>query len=126
MKTDTNNDAKLFARFAGLVLIGCAFAVAKLFAAEPAPAATVKYQDLNLNDSAGVAALYRRIHSASRHVCGLDEVGHQSLAERSTKERCAREAESKAVNDVHSGALSAYYQMKLGLPYGTVARNEVK
>lgn len=126
---NTNTDAKLFARIASIVLIASAFWGAKLFAAEPepVPSETVKFQDLNLNESAGIAALYQRIHTASRRVCGFQDFGQKDLAEHSREVRCARDAESKAVNDIHNGALSAYYQKKQGLaPAVIVARNNAK
>jgi len=125
---NTNTQAKLFARFAGVVLIASAFWGAKTFADEPpVPSEVVKFQDLNLNESAGIAALYQRIHAASRRVCGSQDFSQKDLAERSREFRCARDAESKAVNDMHDNALTAYYQKKQGLASAViVARNNAK
>ena len=69
---------------------------------------TVKFGDLNVNSSAGVEALYRRIHAAAWRVCV--QPGGEMEAERS----CITKAERDAIAKVNLPLLSAFYQGKTG------------
>lgn len=80
---------------------------------DSAPSEVVKFQDLNLGTSAGIATLYRRIYAASQHVCGAED-GYEDLHRRSIRQACAKDAEARAVAQVNVPALTAYAEQKLG------------
>jgi UrcA family protein len=75
----------------------------------------VNFSDLNVSSSAGVAALYRRIHRVARGVCYVEEKRPQPALYFPAL-RCAREAEAQAVADINIASLTAYYQAKTGHP----------
>ena len=58
----------------------------------------VAYQDLDLNSSAGVQALYRRVQFAAEQVCG--EAGTRELARLQIKKACVDRAVSEAMATV--------------------------
>ncbi len=76
---------------------------------DEAPSVTVRYHDLNLNSSDGVAELYERIHAAAVVVCKSTE-GSQFVNRVYWSEwnACINHAEANAVDAVHNGKLSAY------------------
>jgi len=74
-----------------------------------APSVTVSYRDLNLATDQGTKALYARIVSAAREVCGAAEVDIRDLATLSSERSCERQAIAHAVSDVHSAKLAALY-----------------
>jgi len=122
-----NMNSKIVARFLGAFLIAAAFLSPKVFAAEPTDSVrtqTVKFEDLNLSTQAGTVALYQRIHQAAKQVCEQGDA--RDLGAMQMQRSCIVRAESRAVDNVHSGALSAYYQTKLGHTYAVVAQNNVK
>ena len=113
---NTISDAKIFTRCSGAILIACAFMGSQAFAAYPRDVTvseTVKYDDLNLNAPAGIAALYKRIRQAAQRVCSSD-ADNGDVAALLAQTKCKSTAVDKAISDIHSGALSAYHQMKLG------------
>lgn len=71
----------------------------------------VNYADLNLNNHAGVKALYRRIRGAARSVCSASEI---SLVQRQAKHECVQNAIDGAIGDVDNTNLTAYHQEKTG------------
>ena len=74
---------------------------------------------------AGAATLYQRIHQAAKQVC--EQTGaDRNLQARQMQESCIARAESRAVDNVHSNALSAYYQMTHGSSYPVTAANDVR
>ena len=79
-------------------------------AAEPGTAA-VRFSDLNLASSADVATLYQRIDSAAALVCAADPVTSAKLFG-NDKARCIAASVAKAVAQVHSEALTAFYQQE--------------
>jgi UrcA family protein len=86
------------------------------YASDPSdsvPSEVVKFQDLNLGASAGIATLYRRISAASQHVCGADD-GDKDLHSQSIRQACVKDAEARAVAQVNVPALTAYAEKKLG------------
>jgi UrcA family protein len=97
------------------------FLGANAFAGDPAPSETIKFQDLNVDSAAGVAALYQRIHTAAQRVCDVD--GDRSLARQQQAKLCANEAEAVAVTRVNSPALTGYFQMKTGRQVAVYAAN---
>jgi UrcA family protein len=76
-------------------------------AAEPAPSVTVAYSDLNLGSAEGANALYARIVSAARQVCGADEVDIRNLRSLADERTCESDAIAQAVHAVHSPSLAA-------------------
>jgi UrcA family protein len=127
MNADSKTDSALFAAFCAAVLITCLFVVATAFAGEApdaVPREIVKVEDLNVSSPAGVAVLYKRIHSAAQRVC---QVGQDHDLDFSRRAKiCADEAESRAVSDVNILALSAYYQMKTGRQAATLTASLAK
>ncbi len=86
------------------------------YASDPSNSAltqVVKFQDLNLGTSAGIATLYRRISAASRHVCGADD-GDKDLNSQSIHQACVKDAEAPPVAQVNVPELAVYAEKKLG------------
>jgi UrcA family protein len=107
MYSDTKTRDKIFrACTAAVMSLMCTGVVAIAFI----PKETVKFQDLNINSSAGAAALYQRLHAAARHVCFAEWDRDPVRVQRA--EDCANEAESRAVSQLNVAELTAYYQIK--------------
>ncbi len=83
----------------------------------PAPMATVKYADLNLATSSGVAALYQRIERAAAQVCQLPQGTHQLKLESELK-ACRAEATDRAVGHANLPTLSAMHFARTGRQIG--------
>jgi UrcA family protein len=83
---------------------------ATAFAEPAAPTVKISYADLDLNNSADVKVLYRRLASASAAVCG--QVDHSILPMTARQQACYRQALEQAVLQVHSPALISLYQAK--------------
>jgi UrcA family protein len=71
---------------------------------------TVKYGDVNLANSQGVATLYSRIQAAAKSVC-LQGSGAEPIVHR---EACVDKAILGAVSNVNNSALTAMYSKKTG------------
>jgi len=71
---------------------------------------TVKYGDVNLANSQGVATLYSRIQAAARTVCWQDS-GVEPTVHR---DACVDKAIFGAVTNVNNTALTAMYSEKTG------------
>ena len=82
-----------------------------------APMTTVKYADLNLSTSSGVAALYQRIERAATEVCQLPQGTRQLKLETELK-ACRAEATDRAVGQANLPKLSAMHFAKTGRPAG--------
>jgi UrcA family protein len=95
--------------FSTATLLACVWVVSTAFAGEQFRSETVKFQDLNLNTTAGVQALYGRIHAAAWRVCSSNEPVQQ-LGSSS----CARKAEAEAIEKVNVPELTAFYRAKTG------------
>jgi UrcA family protein len=107
MYLDTKTDSKIFSACTAAVMsLMCTCLVAIAFI----PKETVKFQDLNIDSSAGAAALYQRLHAAAQHVCFADWDRDPVRVQRA--EACAIEAESRAVSQLNFVELTAYSQMK--------------
>jgi len=76
---------------------------------------TVRYSDLNLSTSAGVEALYQRIHAAARRVC--EQPAREQAA---AAGKCMTKAESEAIGKVNAPLLTAFYQTKTGTHPSTI------
>jgi UrcA family protein len=96
--------------------LACAL-VAPSAHADDSRSETVKFADLNLDSSAGVEALYGRIHRAARHVCD------QPAGELAAVARCMRKTEAEAVGKVNLAQLTALYQHKTGTAPKTITAN---
>ncbi len=116
---------QLVARCVGLALIGGAVLTSNVLAGEPSDprSITVKFADLDLQASAGVEALYKRIHSAATQVC---DSGDRNLLILMSDRKCVAAAETRAIEKVHNAALSAFYQRKTGQPNALVAMSNGK
>jgi len=88
-------------------------------AGDDVPKRTVRFADLNLSNTTGVAVLYRRIRSAARAVC--EPAVMRDLQLTLLQQRCTEEAIERAVSDVNSPLLTSYYRAK-ARPAITVAR----
>lgn len=122
-------NTKTVARFVSIALIGAAFAGPQVFAADPSDAVrteTIKFADLSLDSQAGAVSLYQRIHQAAKRVCEQPGTDQRNLRVMDMQQSCIARAESRAVDNVHSGALSVYYQMTLGHASVVTASNNVK
>ena len=70
---------------------------------------SVTYSDLNVENTAGAKALYRRIEAASRRVCAdNDGGGRMPLSERSAYETCRTQAMESALRSINNPYLTAY------------------
>jgi UrcA family protein len=70
---------------------------------------TVRFGDLNLDQPAGAAALYRRIRLAAEHVCG-DPRPPGSFIPSHFWRSCVAQAIERSVIAVDRPALTAYYR----------------
>ncbi len=124
-----NISSKIVARVVGIALIAAAFAGPKVFAADPSDSVrteTVNFEDLSAGAQAGAVTLYQRIRQAAKHVCEQPGADSKNLRALQMQQSCIAAAESGAVDKVHSGALSAYYQTIHGSSYPMTASNNVK
>jgi|SRR5579863_851585 len=71
---------------------------------------TVRFGDLNLDQPAGAAALYRRIRHAAERVCG-DPLPPGSLIPSHFWRSCVAQAVERSVIAVDRPALTAYYRL---------------
>ena len=84
-----------------------AFAVGAL---DEPPTRVVAFGDLDLNRDVGIVTLYSRIRTAAREVCEpLDDWSLRLLRQQFD---CRRDAMGRAVADVKSPALTAYFLTK--------------
>jgi UrcA family protein len=91
-----------------LLLTGLATAAVR---GEAASSVTVRYHDLNLNSSEGIATLYGRIRGAANEVCRSLE--SRDLTLKSLWNECFNHAVAGAVNAVHNRTLSAYHLQRI-------------
>ena len=93
------------------MLLACVLVVSNTFADEQVRTETIRFQDLNVSTSAGVEALYNRIHAAAKHVCRSLSA---DWAAQISESACARKAEAQAVEKLDLPLLTGYYRMKNG------------
>jgi UrcA family protein len=97
--------AGLLAAYGGIV--GVATVVAGEIEAAP-PQVIVKFGDLNLSDSRGVAAAYNRLLWAAQRVCmGADSADYWV---RESAAPCEFQAVSQAIDSIGEAQLTAYAQ----------------
>jgi UrcA family protein len=70
---------------------------------------TVHFGDLNINQSTGVAILYRRIRHAAEHVCGEPHWADSHMVSAAWR-NCVAQAVDRAVVAVDRPALTDYYR----------------
>ena len=95
-----------------LALLGSSVSVHAATTVADAPQQTVSFADLNLNQPAGVAVLYKRVTSAARVVC--EPVNGRDLASYQRHRDCVAESIAQAVQNIGNPALTAYYNAKVG------------
>jgi UrcA family protein len=89
-----------------LLTVGSAIAAPR---ADQAPSVTVRYDDLDLNNSGDIARLYERLQVAALDVCkSAQGPGHQDVESWIEWDWCVRHATAEAVKAVHNEKLSAY------------------
>ena len=93
--------------------IGQAWMVNTARAADAPTAQTLRLHtsDLDLNKSADIATLYKRIKSAAQEACGNDYVTGSRLQSQS-KRQCLNEAVDGAVQQINNPSLSAYHKQE--------------
>ena len=89
-------------------LLACGLVASNAFADDQARTEAVKFPDLNVNTTAGVAALFRRIHVAAERVCAPPG----GWAENVRAAACARSAEAIAIEKLNLPVLTDYYRTK--------------
>ena len=77
------------------------------------PSKTVSYADLNVNNSAGVEALYKRIKKAAYEVCQIPTGTHQIKIESEFK-ACKADSVDRAIKQANLPTLTALHQSKTG------------
>jgi len=94
---------------AAAMLLACVFSVSSAAAAAPdgqVRMEDINFQDLNLTTTAGVDALYQRIHAAAQRVCTVS--GQAELGAASASAKCTKDAEARAVEKINLPALTAF------------------
>jgi UrcA family protein len=71
---------------------------------DSAPAARVRYDDLDLSTDQGTQTLYQRISKAAKMVC--PSTNSRELAAVAAEQRCRAQAVARAVQDVNSPRLA--------------------
>jgi UrcA family protein len=116
MNSNVKTDNRTILGYAMAMVLACVLVASNARAGDPPRSETVKFADLNLDTSAGVEALYGRIHRAAIHVCSNAE----DFAEGTRA--CMKDAESRAIGKVNSPLLTAFYEKKTGrTPQAVVA-----
>jgi UrcA family protein len=94
---------------AAAMALACVFVVSSAFAGDPNDqlrTENVKFQDLNLANTAGADALYTRIQSAAERVCAVS--GEPKLGAASASRKCTKEAVTRAVEKLDLATLTAF------------------
>jgi UrcA family protein len=81
--------------------------------ADSTPAVMVRFADLDLNSTADVTTLYKRIRRAAFQVCVVPQQGRELAAARIARE-CRRSSMGRAVQQVGVPALIEMHQKKIG------------
>jgi UrcA family protein len=106
MNSRVKTHNSFFLACSAAMLLACVLAGSNAFAAEQSRSETVKFADLKVDTSAGVAELYRRINSAARRVCLYDPTGVQSSR---IWQACVRPTVDAAVAKVNNPLLTALH-----------------
>jgi UrcA family protein len=76
------------------------------------PSITVSYSEVSFGDTAGAASVYRKLKSAARKVCGVDN-GSKSLEMRVAARDCFDAALADAVRKIDRPTLTAVHASKV-------------
>lgn len=76
------------------------------------PSVVVRYDELRLNTTAGVAQLHARLRAAAKQVCGPSDTRVLSLRE--AYQRCVNDALSQSVDSVGNSNLTRYHLYREG------------
>jgi UrcA family protein len=95
-----------FLACASAIALACVLTASNAFAADQSRSETVKYADLQVDTTAGAQALYGRIHSAARRVCGYEATSIQGP---SVWQHCVRPTVDAAVAKVNNPLLTALH-----------------
>lgn len=90
------------------LLIGCLAATAQATTTvtdENVRQVVVSYADLDLESTSGAETLLRRIKSAARRVCSLNDAAVIPIEFRAQQYRCAEQATARAVADVDARSI---------------------
>ena len=112
--SNNHRNRNSFVSFAALIALACTVGPRPAIAADAGfetHSVKVSFADLNLNASAGAAALYRRIQRAARQVCSQNDGGH-GLGRYADWKLCYDGAVSGAVEKVNSPLLTALHSGK--------------
>jgi UrcA family protein len=113
-----------FSKIAAATLIAVAALAGTAANAEDAvPSQAVKYGDLNLSSAQGAATLYKRIEAAARGVCPAS--GRQ-IDQITSRQSCYDQAIARAVRQVNSSTLTAYYSAKTGHVVANLTADNVR
>jgi UrcA family protein len=94
--------------FVAVALVAASsFGIARADTPSEARSETVRFADLNINNSPGAEILYRRLNVAATNVCRELEPG-RSLALVASHRACIHAALSKALADVGNPVVLAY------------------
>jgi UrcA family protein len=117
MNSNIKTDNRTILGYAMATLLACVLVASNAHAGDPPRSETVKFADLDLATSAGVEALYERIHRAAGRVCQDPGAIVPAIAE------CTKDAENRAIGKVNVPLLTAFYQKKTGrYPQAVTAR----
>jgi UrcA family protein len=114
-----------FVRLAGLGLLAIGATIVQAAFVNAASAGVpegqqaVRVGDLDLNKSADVARLYKRIRAAAESACGAGPVTGTRLPT-SGQRNCVEEAIATTVAQLHNEQLSAYHQQETKTPRAAV------
>ena|SRR5579863_3341440 len=108
MNSNVKTDKRSILGYTTAMWLACVLVAFSAHADDQVRSETVKFADLNLGTSAGVEALYGRIHAAARRVC------EQPAGALASGRACMTKAESDAIGKVNVPLLTAYYQKKTG------------
>jgi UrcA family protein len=114
MHTHTTPRSIAKTAFAAVAALCAGFFVSSTFAAVSGEALQqkVSYADLNLTRAEGVAALYKRVHSAAENVCAPLE--SRELTQQSQWRACVRSSISRAIAQIDVPALTVYADARNG------------
>jgi UrcA family protein len=121
MNSTTKTDRTFSTILSGAATLALLLVGTSAFAGEAsdvAPSAIVKFSDLNVSTSVGALALYKRIHTTAQLVCSTN--GTWSMQKVQREAACVDQAEARAVAQVNTPTLTAYYRQKIGMPSATV------
>ncbi len=79
-------------------------------AGEPARAASVRQNDLDLTTDRGAGIMLQRLHHAANAVCDAPEINRPSPATRRAMEACRQDALAEAVQLLDAPAVTRLYE----------------